>query len=205
MNNTAFVADVLQRVGSLSVLLDARGRAMFIHPALTSGRWQEMIVFKADRVSARHPPSDAALQKILLLCMNRTFAKGSEECRVLIGDPLGGRPVIGECHQLPFGEAPPEMRSAQVLIRLVDPWQAGEVSPEALQLLGLTPHESRVGVLLARSLRPAEIAAELGMTVGTVRTTLHGIYEKLEIRGQPEFVRIALNLSSSASQASASR
>jgi DNA-binding NarL/FixJ family response regulator len=48
----------------------------------------------------------------------------------------------------------------------------------------LTPREVEVTRMVAAGLRNKEIAARLGITEGTVKFHLHGIYEKLQIEGR---------------------
>jgi DNA-binding NarL/FixJ family response regulator len=48
----------------------------------------------------------------------------------------------------------------------------------------LTPREVEVTQMVAAGLRNKEIAARLGITEGTVKFHLHGIYEKLQIDGR---------------------
>ena len=50
----------------------------------------------------------------------------------------------------------------------------------------LSPRERKLVVLVARGLRNREIAAELGITEGTVKVYLHGIFEKLGVASRTE-------------------
>ncbi len=70
-----------------------------------------------------------------------------------------------------------------------------EPEPTALTAqLGLTPAEARVATLSARALRPAEIAALLGVSVNTVKSHLKAIHVRLGISTQAELVRTILAL-----------
>lgn len=53
-------------------------------------------------------------------------------------------------------------------------------------LHGLTPRERKIAGLVAQGLRNKEIAAELGITEGTVKVYLHGIYGKLGVENRTE-------------------
>ncbi len=55
----------------------------------------------------------------------------------------------------------------------------------------LSPREIDVVRMVARGLRNREIAAELSITVGTVKSYLHVIYEKLDVHGRVELTRYA--------------
>ena len=50
----------------------------------------------------------------------------------------------------------------------------------------LTPRERKIAGLVAQGLRNKEIAAELGITEGTVKVYLHGIYGKLGVENRTE-------------------
>ncbi len=87
-------------------------------------------------------------------------------------------------------------RGAQI-IAFIDDLSRDEEgpAPEALTSeLGLTPAEARVAALSARALRPAEIAAALGVSVNTVKSHLKAIHGRLGIRTQAELVRTILTL-----------
>lgn len=50
----------------------------------------------------------------------------------------------------------------------------------------LSPRERELVALVARGLRNREIAAELGITEGTVKVYLHGVFEKLGVANRTE-------------------
>ena len=45
--------------------------------------------------------------------------------------------------------------------------------------------------MVAKGLRNKEIATELSITEGTVKSYLHSIYEKLEVKGRVELTLLA--------------
>ena len=55
---------------------------------------------------------------------------------------------------------------------------------------GLTPAERAVTVLVAKGLRPAEVANRLGSALPTIRTHLRGIYTKTSSSGLIDLVRL---------------
>lgn len=61
-------------------------------------------------------------------------------------------------------------------------------------LYALTPAEVRVAELLASGASVGEIAAQLGVSISTVRTHLKRTYAKTETRGQADLVRRILSL-----------
>lgn len=84
-----------------------------------------------------------------------------------------------------------------VILLVTDPGRpAAKVPVEALRLLGLIPSEARIAVLVGRGMTPREAAVDLGLSEGTVRTTLARIYDKLSIRRQSELARMVSHLGS---------
>lgn len=55
----------------------------------------------------------------------------------------------------------------------------------------LSPRETDVVKMVAQGLRNKEIADELNLTEGTVKSYLHSIYEKLDVRGRVELTLFA--------------
>ena len=53
-------------------------------------------------------------------------------------------------------------------------------------LTSLTPREKAIARLTAKGMRNREVAAELGLTEGTVKVWLHRIYEKLGVNNRTE-------------------
>jgi two-component system, NarL family, nitrate/nitrite response regulator NarL len=65
---------------------------------------------------------------------------------------------------------------------------AGEETP----LAKLTPRERQIVDGVAKGLRNREIGNLLGMTEGTVKITLHGIFNKLKVENRTELAILAL-------------
>lgn len=85
-----------------------------------------------------------------------------------------------------------ERIAAVVLIR--DP-DASRLEPEAIgDMLGLTPAESRVAVLLGRGRTVRDIARELDRSENTVRWTLKNVLSKTGSARQADLVRLLLQL-----------
>ncbi|MBL9136891.1 MAG: response regulator transcription factor [Verrucomicrobiales bacterium] len=87
---------------------------------------------------------------------------------------------ITELHR---GGAP---MSTPIARRVVDFFQLGASVREATSVL--SAREREVLALLARGFLYKEIAAELGLSVETVRTHIHNTYEKLHVRTRTEAV-----------------
>jgi DNA-binding CsgD family transcriptional regulator len=91
-----------------------------------------------------------------------------------------------------FADAPEEL----VLILAIDPEaRRGQPAAAAARLWGLTPAEARLCHLLARGLRPAEAARELGLSPHTVHAQLRQIFAKAGVHRQAELLRLLERLS----------
>lgn len=86
--------------------------------------------------------------------------------------------AIIELHQ---GGSP---MSAQIARRVVEAFRA---PPDAASK-GLSPREKEIIAGLAKGYLYKEIAAQLGLSVETIRTHIHNIYEKLHVRSRTEAV-----------------
>jgi two-component system nitrate/nitrite response regulator NarP len=79
----------------------------------------------------------------------------------------------------------------------VDPELARQTSharERALSTPSLTPRERDLVDLVRQGLRNRDIAAELGVTEGTVKVYLHGIFEKLGVDNRTELAMRAAEL-----------
>ena len=71
-------------------------------------------------------------------------------------------------------------------------WIDSELEGRAAELgkrgpyAALTPRERQLAALVAQGLRNREIAARLGITEGTVKVYLHGLYDKLGVASRTE-------------------
>jgi DNA-binding CsgD family transcriptional regulator len=85
-----------------------------------------------------------------------------------------------------------DIDSEAAVVMLIDPPPIAGGTLIALQrLFGLTPAEARVLALLLDDCRPSEIAAELGISITTVRTHLKSLFAKTETRRQSELIALA--------------
>ena len=90
-----------------------------------------------------------------------------------------------------------EFRPVRVaaVVLVVDPERRSRIDPElAAEVLGLTPAESRLAVMLADGHSLREIASRTDRTEGTVRWHLKQIFRKQGISRQTDLVRRVLSL-----------
>lgn len=88
--------------------------------------------------------------------------------------------AIAELRQ---GGAPMSMQIAR---RVVEVFQ--QKSPDPAKAAGLSPREREIIALLGKGFLYKEIAAQLGLSVETIRTHIHNIYEKLHVQTRTEAV-----------------
>jgi len=88
-------------------------------------------------------------------------------------------------------------RRVAVLVLIVEPVNRTRIEPELVEkLLGLTPAEAKVAVLLAEGRTLRQIASATGRKYSTVRTHLKHLFAKLGASRQLEVVQAVLALSS---------
>lgn len=81
------------------------------------------------------------------------------------------------------------------LVLFSDPASSQAASPvRALQLLGLTPAESRLAAAIGGGSSPKGAAEQLEITVNTVRSTLKVVFDKLGVSRQSELARLVARL-----------
>ena len=87
-------------------------------------------------------------------------------------------------------------RRVAALVLVVDPAMRSIVDPGLVgAVLGLTPAESQIAVLLARNRTIRDIAAATGRSEGTVRWHAKRTLGKLGLSRQVELVQLVMSLS----------
>jgi DNA-binding CsgD family transcriptional regulator len=82
------------------------------------------------------------------------------------------------------------------LLLINDPSPGTRSASEGLQLLGLTPAESKAATLVGSGMSPKEAALALGNTEATLRFTLKQVYSKLNIARQSELAGLVTRVGS---------
>lgn len=192
---TGMFRSMLDGLSRGMALLDGGLRLLHVNIAgermLEAGRG---LVRRFGRLGAVAPHSQRALQEHA-----RRLTSGSGDLRIgtLIlpdaeGEPswrLTLAPAVGaSAHGIAIGAR---------MIAFIDDLAQAPDEPRAEILaawFGLTPAEARVAALSARALRPAEIAAAIGVSVNTVKTHLKVVHARIGVRSQAELVRTVLTL-----------
>lgn len=114
-------------------------------------------------------------------------------------DRAGRPPVLAEALSAgPDGDAADvaalgALPGGAVLI-MTDPETVTRAPDERFRRLGLTPAEARLAALIGAGRTPAEAARDLGISIGTARTTLSTVFAKLKVSRQPALVGLAAAL-----------
>jgi DNA-binding CsgD family transcriptional regulator len=104
--------------------------------------------------------------------------------------PSGKRPYV--VHVLPLTTAE-DPSAARALVMIIDPEQDAE-PPKMLirRLFGLTDAEADVALRVVRGDGLKPISADLALSMATIKTHLHHIFDKTDTHRQAELVRLLL-------------
>ena len=175
--------------------LDRRGRIVAANDrARDLLRKDDVLVDQVGVLGARLP-DDAVLQGVLARALPHFGEQGaSGSLTVSRPNELPGITV----HVSPVGQKEIDFRPWQVaaLVLVVD-HAPTRIDPAFVEtVLGLTPAESQIAVLLAEGRTPRDIAAMTGRKERTVRWHVQQVFEKRGISCQVDLVRQVLSLAS---------
>ena len=145
---------------------------------------------------ASSPVDNDRLQRLLAQALPRFGEQAAS------GSMLVRRPSLlpsFALHVKPVTNRELEYRSRHVaaLVLIVDPVDRARVDPGLVErVLGLTPAETEIAVLLAEGRTARQIAAATGRGYSTVRTHLKHMFVKLGVSRQVEVVQLVLALAS---------
>lgn len=183
------------------ILLDRAGRVLFANRvARVMATRSDAFTLSCDAITALRQTDDASLQRLIASAnrgdTTRPFRRGGamrlprrsgkQDYAVLV-TPLPGRTG-------PFAHLAPA-----VAITIADPVAAIPSAKMVRELYGLTAAEVGVAERLAQGETPKEAAAELGVTVTTVREHLSALLRKTGTRRQAELVRLIHTVASAGS------
>lgn len=149
------------------------------------GRAEGLSVRADGRLRAALPSEESALRGLI----HRAVSGGDDGVRaggsLAIGRPGGRWPLV--VHALPLGRdaAYEDAAGAAALMVVVDTGQRVEPRPELLQrLFGLTAAEAQIALAALRCDTLQGVAAELSVSLSTVRTHLQRVYDKTGVHRQ---------------------
>jgi DNA-binding CsgD family transcriptional regulator len=159
----------------------------------------EQIVLRQDglrlsrkRLAATDPTAIPAVEAML-------WRAGSDDARIagaytmLLRRPAGRPPWSLTVRRLDRQLALPESGLFALLVEDLA-HETGSVEPVLIAAFGLTRREAKLAAALARGDRLADAATALGITYGTARVYLKGIFLKTRTRRQAELVSVILRL-----------
>ncbi len=192
----ATAAELLENTGAGVIQLDRRGRIIETNDAARALlRRGDGLRDEGGALRATRPKDDARLEHLLARALPRfgeAGASGSMMVRRTSSLPwfaLHVKPVAG-------GEADYRALRVAALVLIVDPVSRARVEPELLEaMLGLTPTEAEIALLLAEGWTTRQIEAATNRSYSTVRTHLKNIFAKLKVSRQFEVARTVLSLS----------
>ncbi len=183
-------AHVLDRLPVGVVLVDGRGRAVMINRVAkelirTAGA---ISIDRSGHCRAALPDESAALGDMVA----EVAADLTSDNRYMLVNREDGGPALAVM-ATPIGIEAAGAGRPTAMVFVCDQTRPHPTPADALsQLYGLTASEGRVLENLVQGHRPEDVAADLGVTINTIRTHLKNIYRKTEAQGQPELVRLVL-------------
>ena len=193
----ATVAGLLDNTRAGIIHLDRRGRIVEANDSARALlREDDGLSDKRGALQAAWPEDDARLQNLLARALPglvRRGASGSILIRRRLPLPrfaLHVKPVTDR-------EVDYRARDVAALVLIVDPVSRVRVAPDLVQeVLGLSPAETEIAVLLAEGRTLREIAATTGREYSTVRSHLKHMFAKLGSSRQFDVAQAVLALSS---------
>lgn len=190
------VAGLLENASCGVIQLGPRGRIVaandFARDLLREG---DGLADRGGLLWAAFAEDDAALQALLARALPRLGGQGVSGSMMVRRREVSPRLVL---HASPVGGAGMDGRPSRVaaLVLVVDPARRSRIDPGLVgAMLGLTPAESQIAVLLARNHTIRDIAATTGRGEGTVRWHVKRVLARLGISRQVELVQLVLSLS----------
>lgn len=174
----------LARFDRAAALVDSDGRVV-----LVNGKAERLGRSGITVVNGRLLCTMERNQSALKTAIGNALSTAGETSTIRLDRPGSDTPLIARVMpfelDLPGTRGPDETRLA--LMVFADPAQvaATDTAP-ALQLLGLTPAESKAAALVGHGLGPREAASELGISEHSIRTYLKRVYSKLDLSRQSE-------------------
>ena len=184
------------RVGVIQ--LDRRGRIVDANDSARELlRRNDGLSDQSGVLHAAAPEDNDRLQALLAQAMPRFGEQGASGSMMVRRPSLLARLAL---HVNPVANREVDYRSRQVvaaLVLIVDPVKRARIDPGVVEaVLGLTPVETQIAVLLAEGRTARQIAAATGRGYSTVRTHLKHIFAKLGVSRQLEVAQLVLALSS---------
>ena len=177
------------------VQLDQRG-AMIAASDIARGflRQGDALTDSKGFLRAAVAEDDETLQSLLAQALPPFGVQGKSGSMTLRRTTVSPRLVL---HVHPVGGGRPDARPSRIaaLVLVVDPASRGRIDPALVgEVLGLTPAQSHVAVMLAQGHSIRDIARATGRSEGTIRWHTKQIFREHGISGQGDLTRLVLSL-----------
>ncbi len=193
------LTQLLDATGVGVIQLDARGRIVEANDrALSLLQAGDALLDKDGFLFTKTQTDDEALQAALARALP-PFGNPGEGGSLAIRRTAPMPPLVLHVHPLPGAEATFRGWPVAALVLLAEPARGVGIDPVlAAAVLGLTPTESRVAVMLAEGISVREIATALKRKESTIRYHVKQIYAKHGLRREAELVRLVQSLAGAA-------
>jgi DNA-binding CsgD family transcriptional regulator len=186
----ACLLNVLESLGHGGFLLDNERRVL-AHNSIAVNTLGGGLTLRGKRVAATDRASDRRLQSLI-------------EAALPVGGPEGANWVgVRRDSRLPLlvlifrlkGDAWAVLNAARLLLVACDP-ERSQIPPHHMlaEMFGLTPAEAGVAIAITAGRQLAEIAADRGIRIETVRSHSKTVFGKTQTRGQAELAALLTRL-----------
>nr|WP_309504032.1 response regulator [uncultured Roseovarius sp.] len=175
------------------VLLDGGGRVLHAnYTARSMADAREFVTLRQGAVNATIAPGDGALRDAISEALDAARAGSGKVTGVMLERAADALTVSALVCALPETCGTSETLP-HVAVFLSPPAQERRVSaPLLADLFGLTPTETRVAAALAAGARPADAAAELGVSQTTIAFHMRNLFQKTGTNRQTDLVALIL-------------
>ena len=188
--------ELLDHTGIGLILLDRRGRVVEVNdPARGILLRRDGLSDEGCRLAAWLPADNVRLQRLVARSLPSISSQGETAGSMTVARP-SGLPKLA-LHINPARRRGLDMGLAPVavVVLVYDPLSRPRLDAGLVgSVLGLSPAESQVAVMLAEGMTTADIAEATGRKPSTVRVLKRRAYRKLGISRQAELVRQVLSL-----------
>ena len=193
----ATVTGLLDNTRAGVIQLDRGGRIVNANDSATELLRRNDGLFDEDgTLRAAWPEDDSRLRDLVTRAVPRIDGQGASGSMLVRRRSSAARFAL---HVTPVAnrEADYRTRYAAAFVLIVDPVSRAQIEPNlAAAVLGLTPVETEIAVLLAEGRTLRQIAATTSRGYNTVRTHLKHMFAKLGVARQFEVAQAVLSLSS---------
>lgn len=178
--------DAFSRIGRAAIIVSDDGVISAMTPRAKSLLGDGLVTSRG-KLRARVPAEQAALEGLV----SRAAGAATSSLSPIAIQRQAGPPLIVDA--MSIGKVATGRPAALLLLNDTERPNS-ESTGAALQLLGLTPAESRIAGLVGAGHSPREAADALNLSLNTVRSALKIAFDKLGISRQAELAKIVARL-----------